>query len=673
MQSSSKIISRFFLFSLLFYFSITGACSQNLIQNGEFKESFCTIDTTTGRNNPTRWGFLYTDVWKTNITQKLECGKCTQADPAVFPCNIGLPHTGLFLCCGWVCTYRWCDPLKDSFATFVNLTYTHYLNEFHNAGYLGQKLNSPTLINHTYYFASYINCLNYFYQQDPNKPNYGEKYYDNPLGYKHISPSKIEVNTSYDAYGVCMSTNDLKLPEFSRVDGFQDSIIPTSLNQRKLRFRIEFDTVWNKLDGTFIADSNYRYITLGNFWKFKDINFSRPYDDSTTLPQKFFIDDLKLWDVTFHIKPVTDTFCPFEDFTLTSEFYSNGYTFWLNEQNDTLGYGDSIKLSLSSPGFIYATRVFPEIEFSVRDSMFVPVDEVKDKYSVDLISDTCFRPASFKVKSTENLQYTWNSVSGTDVYETSEDKPVELIAINSRGCSDTLLIPVSLKPRFSLQRNNDSCSLPALFTTSPDSLLYYWNGKSGVNTFSSQLPGSIEVVAENQSHCRDTLSIKILTPVSSIVRFESDSCSLPVLIRMSDDHLSYALDGQKTLDTFSIFSRGKHFILATDTTGCSLQIPLTINGCYKEDDVIWIPNCITPNADGNNDLFFPVGLNIQSYKLNIYNRWGEKIFESGENQKAWDGSYQNNIVPNGIYFYQSEIILLNGRIKNSSGTVHVLR
>ncbi len=73
----------------------------------------------------------------------------------------------------------------------------------------------------------------------------------------------------------------------------------------------------------------------------------------------------------------------------------------------------------------------------------------------------------------------------------------------------------------------------------------------------------------------------------------------------------------------------------------------TEEGCKSADTVmmmnafvpIYIPNAFTPNGDGLNDIFRPVvELElVRQFHLSIYNRWGERIFETSDAGKGWDG------------------------------------
>jgi gliding motility-associated-like protein len=71
--------------------------------------------------------------------------------------------------------------------------------------------------------------------------------------------------------------------------------------------------------------------------------------------------------------------------------------------------------------------------------------------------------------------------------------------------------------------------------------------------------------------------------------------------------------------------------------GCTdtMLKPITVS----EDFGIYVPNAFTPNGDGVNDTFQPKGFGIEKYEMQIYDRWGEKVFETTEFEKGWDGSY----------------------------------
>ncbi|MCB9203533.1 MAG: gliding motility-associated C-terminal domain-containing protein [Flavobacteriales bacterium] len=107
-----------------------------------------------------------------------------------------------------------------------------------------------------------------------------------------------------------------------------------------------------------------------------------------------------------------------------------------------------------------------------------------------------------------------------------------------------------------------------------------------------------------------------------------------------------------------------HTYADTGTYAVSLLVS-TIHGCTASirDFVVvnpvftfYIPNSFTPNGDGINDFFFGQGMGYKEYHFSVYNRWGEEIFESHDDEYHWDGSFKGQQVQQGTYVYRFEII-----------------
>jgi gliding motility-associated-like protein len=83
------------------------------------------------------------------------------------------------------------------------------------------------------------------------------------------------------------------------------------------------------------------------------------------------------------------------------------------------------------------------------------------------------------------------------------------------------------------------------------------------------------------------------------------------------------------------------------------------NGCTDTDTLIVIvnedfllPNVFTPNGDGINDEFFITTSGLSEYKLEIYDRWGVKLFESAEPNVHWDGHTTSGAMcTDGTYYF----------------------
>lgn len=84
-----------------------------------------------------------------------------------------------------------------------------------------------------------------------------------------------------------------------------------------------------------------------------------------------------------------------------------------------------------------------------------------------------------------------------------------------------------------------------------------------------------------------------------------------------------------------------------------------------------IPNMVTLNDDGVNDVFFIQQENITSYTLDIYNRWGSKVGFVSDASPFWDGKSNGKKVSAGIYFYDFIYTTILGETLHESGFIYV--
>jgi len=71
-----------------------------------------------------------------------------------------------------------------------------------------------------------------------------------------------------------------------------------------------------------------------------------------------------------------------------------------------------------------------------------------------------------------------------------------------------------------------------------------------------------------------------------------------------------------------------------------------------EKFTLYIPNAFTPNGDGLNETFGPVGNAVNKFSMLIFNRWGQMIFESEDMNHQWDGTYKGEKVQTDTYVYK---------------------
>ncbi len=85
------------------------------------------------------------------------------------------------------------------------------------------------------------------------------------------------------------------------------------------------------------------------------------------------------------------------------------------------------------------------------------------------------------------------------------------------------------------------------------------------------------------------------------------------------------------------------------------------------------PNAFTPDNDGVNDRFGPKGSLVESINWQVYNRWGEQLYEANALNETWDGTYNNNPAPEDVYIYKAVYTDVNGRRKEVSGRIYLIK
>ncbi len=105
--------------------------------------------------------------------------------------------------------------------------------------------------------------------------------------------------------------------------------------------------------------------------------------------------------------------------------------------------------------------------------------------------------------------------------------------------------------------------------------------------------------------------------------------------------------------------------------------------CFSSDTVnvivikdcgeMYVPNAFSPNGDGHNDDLKVMGICLESMTFMVFNRWGEKIFETTDQRLGWDGTYKEKEVESGVYVYRLEGKTFDGKGFSSKGNVTLLR
>mgnify|MGYP000303372068 FL=1 len=116
-------------------------------------------------------------------------------------------------------------------------------------------------------------------------------------------------------------------------------------------------------------------------------------------------------------------------------------------------------------------------------------------------------------------------------------------------------------------------------------------------------------------------------------------------------------------------------VTVTDEMGCtaiaSVTVTVRMPKCDETD--VFIPTAFTPNGDGINDVLYVRSKIIDEMELLIYNRWGEEIFRTTDQNMGWDGTYKGKRLSPDVFAYTLRVLCINQDEFSSRGNVSLVK
>lgn len=295
--------------------------------------------------------------------------------------------------------------------------------------------------------------------------------------------------------------------------------------------------------------------------------------------------------------------------------------------------------------------------------------------------------------------YLWSDGSSTSNLSVS-DGVIDLVITDVNGCvaNDQVTITQDITPTTSVTGGGEVCDngeIVAIVFNFNGLLpwnLTYSNGSASATitninspayTITTSVPGNYEVVlASDINGCEsDNLSgVVNLTvhpmPVAVITPHEITIYSGETIELTAGTYAFYKWytinDSLVSIEeVLSINHSGTYYIEVEDENGCVDVSDVAIVNVVPITQ-LFVPNSFTPNGDDHNELFVIKGIHVIDFSLKIFDRWGEELFESNSIEKYWDGSFNNNKVQQGTYYYNIEVYGEDGDLFVKSGTVNVI-
>lgn len=286
---------------------------------------------------------------------------------------------------------------------------------------------------------------------------------------------------------------------------------------------------------------------------------------------------------------------------------------------------------------------------------------------------TCLNaPFQFSFSGSSNSAFTFDysggqliSGSGVGPYEMSFDSlgvfTVSLIE-NGTQCPDTQEIHIAVideyQPNFTQVGDSELCPDESVWfyvdSNQAHLSISWFDGGGG---YSRQVSNSGVVWYLAQGLCgtySDTVSVSAITEPEFTTFNDTLLCGteeLMVEVNDPENHYAYQwADGYVGADRL-IDSSGVYELLASNDCGTFSSGPLTIDfgTCHCH---VWIPNAFTPNGNRLNEGYgVEYDCSLETFEMEIYNRWGQKLYHAFSADDKWDGRCSGEMSATGVYLY----------------------
>lgn len=224
---------------------------------------------------------------------------------------------------------------------------------------------------------------------------------------------------------------------------------------------------------------------------------------------------------------------------------------------------------------------------------------------------------------------------------------------NSNGCFKLVNLTITLLPKPAIQLADVEFCKGNIATLDAGSgyASYLWTTGETTQTINVIQAGTYSVTVTNASGCSNSAQIIVTETIEGTVTgVEISNGTATVIVSPVGNYL-YSIDGinWQVSNVFNNLANGSFTVFVKTASGCELE-----NFNFT---IFNIPNVITPNKDGYNDVWYIDGFrNHKNSEISVYDRFGKIVYtRKNINEIIWDGSYLGQPLPTSTYWYVLKI------------------
>lgn len=243
--------------------------------------------------------------------------------------------------------------------------------------------------------------------------------------------------------------------------------------------------------------------------------------------------------------------------------------------------------------------------------------------------------------------------------------------------------PVTL----TLATKPDTCfvgggSINVTASTTAQPLVYTWSNGGSTNPLTGLNTGSYSVTVTDAASCSASATTMVgytsgisisLADVTDVSCFETADGKITADVSGGATPYTYSWSNLQATPSVTNLAPAWYKLTVTDANGC-VNVDSVKVGKEQCPSYIYFPTGFSPNGDGINDYFRPkYSIDLQTYEVRIYNRWGELVYASNDVMEGWDGVYKGIPQPLGTYVWVSSFSFMDGTKENQAGNLTLLR
>ncbi len=338
--------------------------------------------------------------------------------------------------------------------------------------------------------------------------------------------------------------------------------------------------------------------------------------------------------------------------------------------NNGMAVGNSLNVNSSGSYFVQANDNAGNTFFDTIFVTFFPLPAVSLGNDFSTCSDWPINLSS----GTSGYNYLWSTGETTaniDIYSPG----IYWISVSNEDCVsfDTVVVHNILEPYLQLPDEIFICEGDkAILDIGNQFEWYSWSTGETTNSIVVDEAGlySVLVWLEDCPGKDSVEVIEVLFPVIDLGEDKELCGNNSLTINAGNPGCHYLWSTGETTQSIEVNSSNQIIWVEVEQSGCITNDYITINECKNH---YGIPTGFSPNNDGENDILFVYGQNINEIEFSVFNRFGQLVFYSHNQNNGWDGTYKGADCEMDVYVWYVKLKFFNGRVITDMGNVSLLK